>query len=552
MTADAVGGELGLRDERALVAAALALGADRAGGPLAPEEQALALSAAGAVPDGAAVARLRDLILDGGDPLGTAFSTLRPAETRRESGATYTPAAIVRQMVDTAAAIRQPTRVVDPGVGSGRFLLRAGAAFPGAALVGIDIDPLATLMARATHAVAGFGARTRILLDDYRRFAEPAAGSTLYLGNPPYVRHHRIAAGWKDWLAAEAAALGLPASKLAGLHVHFFLATARTARPGDFGVFITAAEWLDVNYGALVRALLLGPLGGRSITLLEPTALAFPDAVTTAAVASFDIGAEPAALRFRRVAALDSPGEGGEERAVGREILSTSRRWSHLTRAAERPPEGHVELGELCRVHRGTVTGANAVWIAGAHSAGLPDCVLFPSITRAREVLEAGGLLSDGARLRRVIDLPADLDTLDGAERAAVTRFLTVAQAMGADRGYIARHRKAWWSVGLRAPAPIVATYMARRPPGFLINKAGVRHINIAHGLYPRDPLSDAAMQALVAHLHATATQHAGRTYAGGLTKFEPREMERLTVPGPALLAAGGSLTPPADPAARA
>jgi hypothetical protein len=28
-----------------------------------------------------------------------------------------------------------------------------------------------------------------------------------------------------------------------------------------------------------------------------------------------------------------------------------------------------------------------------------------------------------------------------------------------------------------------------------------------------------------------------GRTYAGGLTKFEPREMERLLVPHPELLA---------------
>jgi len=29
-----------------------------------------------------------------------------------------------------------------------------------------------------------------------------------------------------------------------------------------------------------------------------------------------------------------------------------------------------------------------------------------------------------------------------------------------------------------------------------------------------------------------------GRTYAGGLTKFEPKEMERLLVPDPAVLLA--------------
>jgi len=36
---------------------------------------------------------------------------------------------------------------------------------------------------------------------------------------------------------------------------------------------------------------------------------------------------------------------------------------------------------------------------------------------------------------------------------------------------------------------------------------------------------------------HTTLSQ--GRTYAGGLTKFEPREMERLLVPEPELLMTG-------------
>jgi hypothetical protein len=242
---------------------------------------------------------------------------------------------------------------------------------------------------------------------------------------------------------------------------------------------------------------------------------------------------------FRRIEDLASLDELGKGRRVHRDRLASEGRWSHLTRNSEKPPEGYVELGELCRVHRGTVTGANGVWIAGAHSVGLPEAVLFPTITRAREVLEADGLLSDSHRLRRVIDLPADLDELDTPARKAVEKFLKVAKAMGANTGYVASHRKAWWAVGLRAAAPIISTYMARRPPGFIINKADARHINIAHGLYPREHLGEAVQKRLVAFLQTNISQKSGRTYAGGLTKFEPREMERLIVPGPALLAAG-------------
>ncbi|APH56984.1 Methyltransferase [Granulibacter bethesdensis] len=525
-------------NEKSLVAAALALGAEELGA-LSKEESTLARGAAGKAPSRSVVAKIRELIREGYDPLGEAFCALRAPEERRDQGATYTPAPIVRTMVDWASGRPAPARVVDPGVGSARFLVDAAKTFPKAELVGIDIDPLAALMARANLAVSGHADRSRIVLGDFRRFSDQVDGRTLYIGNPPYVRHHQITPKWKNWLFDEALELGFSASKLSGLHVYFYLATARSAKSKDYGAFITAAEWLDVNYGALVRSLILKNLGGQSVTVIEPTAQPFPDAATTAAITTFEIGAKPASVFFRRIDELKNLDSLGKGRKVHRDRLAVESRWSHLTRAPEKPPEGYVELGELCRVHRGTVTGANDVWIAGDHSQGLPDSVLFPTVTRAREVLDAGGLLADAARLKRVINLPPDLDMLDAAERKAVMKFLKIARAMGAPKGYIASHRRAWWSVGLRAAAPIISTYMARRPPAFVINKADARHINIAHGLYPRENLTEKVKKALVDYLQVNISQRSGRTYAGGLTKFEPREMERLIVPSPALLAAG-------------
>ena len=35
----------------------------------------------------------------------------------------------------------------------------------------------------------------------------------------------------------------------------------------------------------------------------------------------------------------------------------------------------------------------------------------------------------------------------------------------------------------------------------------------------------------LASHLRSAVTLGQGRTYAGGLTKFEPKEMERLPIP---------------------
>jgi len=184
------------------------------------------------------------------------------------------------------------------------------------------------------------------------------------------------------------------------------------------------------------------------------------------------------------------------------------------------------------------VTGANQVWVTAGNPAGLPARFLFPAVTRATELFKARDRLATTAGLRLVIDLPEDLAELAPAELAPVTRFLARAEAAGAAASYIARHRTPWWRVRLRAPAPILATYMARRPPAFVRNLAGARHVNIAHGLYPREPLPPAALDSLAAFLRRSVSPGQGRTYAGGLTKFEPGEMERLPVPAPGLLPA--------------
>jgi adenine-specific DNA-methyltransferase len=507
-----------------------------------------------------AVTAARDRIRAGEDPLGDAFCALRSPAGRRVLGQTFTPLPVIESMIAWAAGTGiRPARVVDPGSGSARMLLAAGRRWPQAALIGVEIDPAAAIIGRASLAAAGFAGRSAVLLGDYCCARLPhAEGPTLFLGNPPYVRHHQIAAQGKDWLRRAAREQGLPASGLAGLHAHFFLATARHAALGDLGVLITAAEWLDVNYGRLVRELLLGALGGQAVHLIDPATAVFADAAATSVIACFRPGTTPEVIRMRRVAGPAELGAltGGTPVAVP--VLRATSRWGPLLRAAEpeaaepdaarpgsagprrpgRLREGHIELGELCRVHRGQVTGANAVWVTAGPHLLVPARFLIPAVTRARELIAAGPVLAPGVPLRQVISLPADLDELPGGERAGVARFLRLATAAGAADSYVARHRTPWWRVRLGVPPPIMASYMGRRPPVFVRNQAGASYLNIAHGLYPREPLDPGVLDALAAFLSRSVSPEQGRVYAGGLIKFEPREMERLLVPGPALLAA--------------
>lgn len=502
-------------------------------------------------PDDACRIELASLIHAGADPLGEAFISLRNPVERRALGATYTPASIVNPMVRWLADYSDCARVIDPGAGSGRFLLAAAKQLPNAELVAVEIDPVAALMLRACLTAAELDDRSRVIVGDYRNAPiGDRSGRTAFIGNPPYVRHHNINARWKNWYASTARKHGLPGSKLAGMHLHFFLATLAHSAPGDFGVFVTASEWLDVNYGRTLRQMLTDKLGVVSITRVNPKARPFPDSTATAAITCFHISSKPSRVRFRRVSrnseldlhntsSLDPLDKG---RYISRQQLLAAQRWTPLFNASCRSmPEGYIELGEVCRVHRGTATGRNATWLTNMPGSqtpepDLPSSVLFPAVTRAKELFDSDGTITSTRGFRAIINLPLDFSEFGRTERQQIERFLYTAQQMGVHKGYIARHRKAWWSVGLREPAPILATYMARRAPAFVRNIAGLYNTNVVHGIYPKEPMSTDLLDMLAEALRRSATVDQGRTYAGGLTKFEPKEMESLAVPSLKLL----------------
>ena len=73
-----------------------------------------------------------------------------------------------------------------------------------------------------------------------------------------------------------------------------------------------------MNYGKLVRQLLLDGLGGESLHVLDPGALPFVDAAMTGAITCFQMGAAPSSMRVRRVGSVADLGALDKGRAIGR------------------------------------------------------------------------------------------------------------------------------------------------------------------------------------------------------------------------------------------
>lgn len=471
-------------------------------------------------------------IRSGGDPLGDAFTALRTREHRRDQGQTLSPPAVIASMLQWGAELGpRPERVIDAGAGTGRYTIAAASHFPNARIMAVEKDPVLAILLRANLAVLGLTDRVDISVSDYRTFELGlVSGRNLFIGNPPYVRHHLLTAESKEWLRKTTSYFGARASQLAGLHLHFFVRSLEIARPDDALCFITAAEWLDVNYGESLKEVLLTRMGLRALHLVDATLPVFSDAMTTSVITACVLGSPSSSVALSHGGV---PGSLAEGLHVSASTLDSAEKWTPIIRRRPRPRSSGPCVGDLFRVKRGQVTGANAVWVASPSSpaAQLPAAMLRPAVTRAQELFEAGEALCSAGPLKRVVDIPANLDHLAESEREAVAAFLEWAQSKAADASYIARHRKPWYAVRLYDPAPILCTYMARRLPTFVRNICAARHLNICHGLYPRASLSDKTLDLVAKHLRATVNADAGRTYSGGLLKFEPREVERLPLP---------------------
>ncbi len=510
--------------EASLVRLALALGAARAGGPLFPDERRLAGAvAARPEPDPGQVAEARSAIQAGGDPLGAVFGRVRDAAARRGDGAVYTPGHLVGPMVDWTLDQR-PARIVDAGAGSGRFLAAVLRREPGLEVIAVDRDPLATLMTRSMLAVLE-ASQARVIQADYTTVTllrEPAA-ATAFLGQPQAVRPPSSAQCRRQGLGAAGRRKHRSPHQRSRWPARLLLPwpPRSWAYLGEVGCFVTSAEWMDVIYGAIMRSLVLGPLGGRSLHIIEPKALPLECVQTTAVITAFEIGSQDDPVRLQDV---ESPGQlrdlatagaaGPAPAAPG--VLPLGR----PAPAWDGPPRRASSSWASCKARsdRGAVTGANAFWVVrhqgslrlptGAVSVGHQGLGLFA----AGPVLEALA----GSTCAWSWTSWSELDQLDAyGDRVRCPASIKAAKQAGVDKWDIAAHRRAWWSVAWR--------HRRRSWPPTWPGAPGLRHQRrlrpgtsmIAHGFYPRQELDRHTLSRLAEALRiGTAPRARGRVYA--------------------------------------
>lgn len=506
----------------------------------------------------------------------TALDAAKTAAERNRLGQFATPPSLALEIARYAKSLlrghRGPLHFADPALGTGAFLSATYAVFSKkrlASATGVELDPAFARAARELW--ADFG--PRVFEGDFTdppTLAGCEVRPNLILTNPPYVRHHHLGRELKARLQTRAAQeAGVHANGLAGLYVYFLLLATAWMAEGGLAAWLIPSEFMDVNYGEVLRRYLAERVTLLRIHRFDPHEVQFDDALVSSAIVVFRKD-RPRPQSLARLTYGGSLAKPHHEEDVLLERLRREPKWSRFPAhepVSSESAEAGLVLGDLFKIQRGLATGANEVFILPREEAlklGLPERFLRPILPSPR-ALQSTIIEAEEDGYPR---LPSQLCLIDcelpewhlRELYPSLWSYLQAAEQAGMRERYLAQKRAPWYKQERRQPAPFLCTYMGRgtdesRPFRFLWNRSRATATNLYLVLYPAGFLTAALERTpdLAGQLFEVLTRitghdlrRAGRVYGGGLHKIEPKELAQ--VPVGALLREVGLAQPVTSP----
>ncbi len=432
----------------------------------------------------------------------------------------------------------------DPALGTGSFYSAFLQVFPHdriEAATGIELDKPFAEAAKTIWRKEGL----KVIQGDFTQ-QQPATPHNVTLTNPPYVRHHHLLAEEKIRLGELAQAVtGLKLSGLSGLYCYFLLIAHEWLADNGLAVWLIPSEFMDVNYGKVVKRYLTECVTLIQIHRFSPSDVQFDDALVSSAIVVFEKRkAKPDDTAvFSFGGTLSAP---AKTENVTLDQLRATPKWTALPQQGN--GNGHkaatVTLGDLFSVRRGLATGNNDFFIVlrdKLKALGIPACFVRPILPSPRYMpLEVVDTEADGWPVidpqLALIDCELSEDEIN-RKYPRLAEYLEAGKQQGIHEGYLTSHRSPWYMQEKREPAPFVCTYMGRnreRPFRFIWNRSKATVANVYLALYPKPSIADKVTEKAREVLEALRAIHPdhffsqGRVYGGGLYKMEPAELMRL------------------------
>lgn len=468
-------------------------------------------------------------------------------ELLRKKGQFWTPDWVALGMAAYALAGGSPD-IFDPAVGRGAFLIAAkmlaSESRRNLVLRGTELHSEALKEAMNSGLTPQDLAQVEVR--DFLR-NPPKHRYSAIVGNPPYIRHHRLDPNTKLFLKAFTTSLiGKPLDGRTGYHVFFLLRALTMLAPSGRLAFILPADTCEGVFAGQLWSWITARFRLDAVVTFTPDATPFPG-VDTNAVIVLMRNAQPRpkfawaecchrsdALRRWMAAGLPEQDE-PDIRAVKRNVKDALR--GGLSRSPTLDRGDAIPLGAFAHVLRGIATGANEFFHLTEPEIArlaLPRRYFVRAVGRTRDV---EGCTIDEVDLSRLASRGRATFLLSiGDEKISVLpkslrTYITEGEAKGLHRRPLVAARRPWYKMERRRPPEFLFAYLGRRNTRFIRNLAGVVPLTGFLCVYAKSSDSsevEKLWQVLCGPGISEALRSVAKSYGGGAIKVEPRALERL------------------------
>mgnify|MGYP001770749857 CR=1 FL=1 len=489
--------------------------------------------------------KLATKVLEKPDLIDEIYQRVTPLEYRKGLGQIFTPAPIAEFMASWGLLDNDVKEILDPGVGTGIFISRIAKFLKNKdeniRIIGIDMDPLLLNAAYIRIAIENKSILNKLTLikGDYLLW-EPITKFDLVISNPPYIKFHGYDRKVIDYLSTK---FNLRLTKLANIYALFMIKSLSELRDGKKAVFITPSEYLYTGYGEIVKEFILKDFTIIGLILVGLENSVFKEVMTTGLITLIRRGRAAANhevlfINAEGITNLDLTILSKPLRKVPQLRLNPHDKWLKyfFNESLNQYLSKLKPLSSIAIVKRGIATGYNEFFTLDEKTIQkykIPLKCLKPVISKAKHSPYYDFTINDWERLKQIGE-PVYLlycFTLNPPEE--LKEYLNYGVRLGVPNRYLTSHRKRWWWVEKRDPAPILALVFSRERMRFVYNKAQVLSLTPFHLIYPKFK-DEVMLKALLAYLNSNIGKEIatiyGRIYGTGLRKVEPRDLEKLPV----------------------
>lgn len=466
------------------------------------------------------------------------YSASTSMEHRKKFAQFFTPQAIADLMSKWLLGHHDLKRVLEPAFGLGVFARSLLIHKADLLVKGFDVDP--NIYSVAKKCFEERNVNVSIVLQDYI-YSDWDNKYDGIICNPPYFKFHDY--DNKGLLKEIEARIGYKLSGLTNLYTLFLLKSLHQLGEGGRLAYIVPSEFLNSDYGKLVKAYLVKSKALRHIVVVNFEESVFDDALTTACILLCANDGASTNVQFSNLVNLDDltkveslialyPQNNPTSLTYEFENLNPEIKWRGYYQDQNAIKYQHlVPFSKYGKVVRGIATGANEYFTFNRSKAiefGIEDQFLLPCICKAADARKAFFTREDFEQLQvndRSVFLLNALNPNDN-----VMRYLDLGVKEEVNKKFLTKNRRPWYTLENRPPAPIWVSVFNRNGVRFIKNEANISNLTTFHCIYPTvhsEGISDLLFAYLLTGVSRQIFDDNRREYGNGLQKFEPNDINK-------------------------